>query len=162
VKGERSWKAVAVALAAGAVAASLNTGLSAPRHREILARKQGDLQQIQADANRWVREDKLRVRLDAQHAWNPADLDELATRTLGAGVAKITPRPAQPGAGDWCRREATVDLRNVSYAEAARFLAAVAETPPAWRLREIEIQPSAAAGQGAMSLVLEALEKRQP
>ena len=56
----------------------------------------------------------------------------------------------------------SVELRDVSYAEVALFLAAAAETPPAWRLREIEIKPSAEAGRGAMALTLEALEKKRP
>ena len=162
MKGERMWKAAVWTLSVAAVAASLNTGLSAPRHREIVSRKEADLQKIRAQAGRWAREDALRARLDAQQAWTPADLEALATRTLGANAAKITPRPALPVADGWQRREASVELRDVSYAEAAVFLAAAAETPPAWRLREIEINPSAEAGKGAMTLALETLEKKQP
>lgn len=160
--GERIWQAAVLVLAVGAVALSLNTVLSAPRQREIVARKQADLQQIRADANRWAREDALRVWMDAQQAWRPADLEELAVRALGAGAAKITLRPATAAADGWQRREASVDLGDVSYAAAAVFLAAGAETPPAWRLREIEFKPSAEAGRGALALVLEALEKKQP
>ena len=37
MKRERLWNLLALALAAAAVAASLQTGLSAKRHREILA-----------------------------------------------------------------------------------------------------------------------------
>ena len=162
MKGERLWKAGALALSVVALAASLNTLLSAPRHREILARKEADLLKIRAQAGRWAREDALRARLDAQQAWTPADLEALATRTLGAGAAKIAPRPAAPAAAGWQRREAAVELRDVSYAEAALFLAAAAETPPAWRLREIEIRPSAEAGKGAMTVALETLEKKRP
>lgn len=162
MKGERLWKAGALALSVVALAASLNTLLSAPRHREILARKEADLRVIRAQAGRWAREDALRARLDAQQAWTPADLEALATRALGAGAAKIAPRPAAPAAADWQRREATVELRDVSYAEAALFLAAAAETPPAWRLREIEIRPSADAGKGGLTATLETLEKKRP
>ena len=162
MKGERIWKAAVLALSVGALAASLNTGLSAPRHREILARKAADLRTIRAQAGRWAREDALRAGLDARQAWTPADLEALAARTLGAGAAKIAPRPAAPAAAGWQRREATVELGDVSYAEAALFLAAAAETPPAWRLREIEIRPSAEAGRGAMTLALETLEKKRP
>ena len=162
MKGERIWKATVWVLSVWAVAASLNSVLSAPRQREIMAKKEADLHKIQTYTDRWAREDALRELLDSQQAWKPADLDELATRTLGANQAKITPRPATPIADGWQRREMSVDLRTASYAEAAVFLAAAAEASPAWRLREIDIKPSAEAGQGAMTLVLESLEKKQP
>ena len=162
MKGDRLWKAVAGVLSVWAVAASLNTVLSAPRHREILLRKESDLQKIRAQASRWDREDQWAHRLDAQQAWKPLDLDEVATRTLGGNVAKITPRPVSSLANGWLRRETAVDLRDVSYAEAALFLSALSEAAPAWRLREVEFSPSAEAGKGAMTLALEALEKKQP
>ena len=162
MKGERGWKAAALGLAVLAVAASLNAVLSAPRHQEVLARKEADLRKIQAQAGRWAREDALRNMLEARQAWTPAALEELAIRALGVDVAKITPRPATPAANGWQRREATVELREASYAEVAGFLASAAEMPPAWRLREIEIRPSAEAGKGAMTLALEALEKKRP
>jgi hypothetical protein len=81
---------------------------------------------------------------------------------LGPRVARVTPRPAAPAAEGWQRREATVEAAGVPYADAARFLAAAAEQPPGWRLREMEFRPSAEAGQGALTLVLEALEKKRP
>ncbi len=162
MKDERIWKGMAGVLSVAAVVLTLNTFLSAPRQQEIVARKEADLRQIQAYAGRWAAEDAFRGWLDAQQAWKPADLDELAVRTLGANAAKITPRPATPAADGWQRREVSVDLREVSYDEAALFLSAAAETPPAWRLREIDIKPSAVAGKGAMTLVLESLEKKRP
>jgi hypothetical protein len=162
MKGERIWKASALALSVLAVAATLNTGLSAPRQREILVRKETALRNIQAYAGRWAREDALKNQLAAQQAWKPVDLDELAVRTLGANTAKITPRPATAAADGWQRREVSVEMREVPYTEAALFLAGAAETPPAWRLREIEIKPSAEAGKGGMTVVLEALEKKRP
>jgi hypothetical protein len=162
MKGERIWKAAALALIVAAVAASLNVFLSAPRQKEIIARKEADLRKIQSQAGRWSQEEAYRLRLDAQQAWTPADLDELATRTLGANLAKITPRPATPAADGWRRREVAVEVRAAAYAEVARFLAAAAANPPAWRLREIELKPAAEAGQGALTCVLETLEKKQP
>lgn len=162
MKTERICKAAALALSVAALAASLHAGLSAPRHREILRRKQADLLRIQAHAGRWAREDALRARLDAEQAWQPANLDEIAIRTLGMDAARIAPRPATPAADGWQRREASVEIASAPYAEAIVFLAAAAETPPAWRLREIEIRPSAEAGKGAMTAVLEALEKKRP
>lgn len=162
MQGERIWKGMAWTLAAGALAASLNAGLSAARHREILSGKEKDLRKIQVYAGRWAQEDALRAALEKRQAWTPADLDELATRTLGAGAAKFAPRAATAVAGGWLRREVSVDLRDVSYGEAALFLAAAAESVPAWRLREIEIDPSAQAGRGAMVLLLESLEKKRP
>ena len=162
MKGERLWKAVVGALSVWAVAASLNTVLSASRHRDILLRKEADLQKIRTQASRWNREDQWARRLDAQQAWKPVDLDEVATRTLGGNAAKITPRPVSSLANGWLRRETAVDLRDVSYAEAALFLSALSEVAPAWRLREVEFSPSAEAGKGSMALTLEALEKKQP
>ena len=162
MQGERMWKAVALALTVAALAASLNSFLSASRQQEIVARKTADLLSIQAYANRWAPEDALRKRLDAQQAWQPVDLEELATRTLGAQVAKITPRPATPAAAGWQRREVSIEVRDAPYDEVALFLAAAAATPPAWRLREIEIKPSTEAGKGTLTSVLEALEKKQP
>ncbi len=162
MKGERIWKAVVLALSVWAVAASLNTVLSASRHREILARKEADLQKIRAQANRWSREDQWSRRLDAQQAWKPVDLEEVATRALGANVAKITSRPVSLLAKGWQRRETAVDLHNVSYAEAALFLSALSETSPSWRLREVEFGSSSEAGNGSLILALESLEKKQP
>jgi hypothetical protein len=160
--GERIWKVATWTLSVLAVATSLNIWLSATRQREIIAQKQQDFVKVQAYAGRWAREDALRVWLEARQAWKPADLDELAVRFFGANMAKITPRPAMPAANGWQRREASVEMRDMAYAELAQFLVAAAETPPAWRLRELEIRPSAEGGKGAMMLVLEALEKKQP
>ena len=160
--GERVWSALAGALAVAAVAATLNTLLSAPRHREIAARKQDDLSRIRDLAGRWAKEDALRARWDGQKAWAPADLNEVAIRTLGADVAQISPRSATPAGDGWQRREASVEIREAAYAEVALFLASASEKPPAWRLREIEIRPSTEAGKGGATLVLEALEKKQP
>ena len=162
MKGERVLKFAALALSLAAALASLHLILSAPRHAEIVARKEADLRSIQAHAGRWAQEAAWRDQLDAQQSWTPADLDELASRTLGAHAAKIAPRPATPAADGWQRREAAVEVRAVSYAAVAQFLSAAAAQPPAWRLREIEIKPSAEAGQGALTCVLEALEKKKP
>jgi hypothetical protein len=162
MKADRLWHIAALVLAVAAAAASLHTWLSAPRHAEILRRKESDLRQIEAHANRWAREDAYRGFLDAQQAWQPVRLEEIAIRTLGMDVARVVPRPAAPAADGWQRREVSVEIPSVSYAEAVLFLAAAAESLPAWRLREIDLRPSAEAGTGAMTAVLEALEKKQP
>ena len=162
MKRERLWNLLALALAAAAVAASLQTGLSAKRHREILGRIEADRAEIQNQAGRWAREDAFRAGLDARQAWTPADLDALANRAFGPGVAKITPRPAVPAADGWRVREASIELRDVAYPAAAAFLADAAGGAPAWRLRELDVRPSAEAGRGALTLVLEALEKKRP
>lgn len=162
MKAERASVVLALAMTVAAAAASLHLVLSGPRHREILARKEGDLERIQALAGRWAKESAFCRQLDAQQAWAPADLEEVATRTLGVGVAKISARTASPVAEGWQRREAAVEMAGVPYAEAILFLMAAAEAPPAWRLREIELRPSAEAGKGACTVVLEALERKQP
>ena len=159
---ERVWKGLAIALAALAAAATLQTTLSAPRHRDLLARKEADLAKIRTFAGRWAAEDALRADWDRRQIAQPADLAELAVNALGTGAAKISPRSPVPAAGDWQRREAAVELPSVSYAEAATFLAAAAAAEPPWRLREIDVRPAAEAGQGAWSLVLETLEKKRP
>ena len=159
---ERVWKGLAIALAALAAAATLQTTLSAPRHRARLARKEADLAKIRTFAGRWAAEDALRADWDRRQIAQPADLAELAVNALGTGAAKISPRSPVPAAGDWQRREAAVELPSVSYAEAATFLAAAAAAEPPWRLREIDVRPAAEAGRGALSLVLETLEKKRP
>ena len=160
--GERVWKGLAVALAALAAAATLQTVLSAPRHRDMLARKEADLAKIRTFAGRWAAEDALRADWDRRQVGLPADLAELAVNSLGVGAAKISPRSPVPAAGGWQRREAAVELSSVPYAEAATFLAAAAASEPPWRLREIDVRPAAQPGRGAMSLVLETLEKKRP
>jgi len=162
MKGERLWKILAGGLSVAAVAITLNTMLSAPRQREILLKKEGDLRKIQASQSRWVQEDAYCDWLDAQQAWSPIDLDALAARTLGTRAARISPRPAVPAADGWQKREVSIEIREATYDEVALFLSTAAETPPAWRLREIEITPSAEVGQGALTCVLEALEKKNP
>ncbi len=161
MKPDRDWGMVAIGLAVVAVAATLHSGLSLPRYRETILRKQRDLQSIQAHAHRWELEDEYRRQLDGAGAWQPADLDEIAVRILGRDVARVTSRPAKPVSDGWQVREVAVDLREVSFAEAGMLLAAASETRPAWRLREIDIRPSAEAGKGAMTMVLEALEKKR-
>ena len=74
MKAERFWKAFAMFLAIWAVAASLHTLLSAPRHREIFDRMEADFRQIQSQAGRWAHEDALRAGLEANRAWKPAFL----------------------------------------------------------------------------------------
>jgi len=162
MKAERSWKILAGVLSLAALAFTLNTILSAPRQREILVQKESDLQQVQSAQSRWAREDVFRLWLDAQQAWTPVNLDDVATRTLGDKTARISPRPAVPIADGWQQREVSVEIREAPYDEIAVFLSHAAQSPPAWRLREIELRPSAEAGKGAMTCVLEALEKKQP
>lgn len=160
--GERAWKGLAVALAALAAAATLHVWLSAPRHREILARKEADLTKIRTFAGRWAAEDALRADWDRRQVAQPADLAELAVNALGAGAARISPRSPVSAAGGWQRREVAVELPSVAYVEAAGFLAAAAASEPPWRLREIDVRPAAEPGRGALSLVLETLEKKTP
>jgi len=162
MKAERFWKILAGALSVAAMAMTVNTTLSAPRLREILIQKEADLQQVQSAQSRWAQEDVYRLWLDAKQAWTPTDLDELATRTLGEGIARISPRPAVTIIDGWQLREATVKINEAPYDEIALFLSHAAENPPTWRLREIDIRPSAEQGKGAMTCVLEALEKKQP
>lgn len=160
MRANRPWVLLA-ALAAGiAVAVTLHVGLSAARHRAILARKQQDLAAIQQFAGRWAPEEAWRDFLESQRAYIPADLEDIATRTLGANQARITLRPAEVIADGWQRRSAAVELANVNLAEAITFLSTAAETSPAWRLREITVRATAQPGHGAMSVVLETLEKR--
>ena len=159
---ERVWKGLAVALAALAAAATLQTTLSAPRQRDLLARKEADLAKIRTFAGRWAAEDALRADWDRRQIAQPADLAALAESALGTGAAKISPRSPVSVAGGWQRREVAVELPSVAYAEAATFLAAAAAAEPPWRLREIDVRPAAEAGQGAWSLVLETLEKKRP
>ena len=161
MKTERFWNALALLLAVAAVAASLQIWLSGPRHREILGQMSDDLRQIRSYSGRWAREDAFRAGLDASRAWKPVDLDELGIRLFGPGVARVTPRPAVPAAEGWHVREASVEFREASYARIEAFLAAAAAGDPAWRLREIDVKPSAEAGSGAATLVLEALEKKR-
>jgi hypothetical protein len=159
---ERIWKGLAIGLAALAVAASLNTLLSAARYREIVIRKQADWQQIAGYADRWAQEDAFRQQLDARQAWVPAELEDLATRTLGAGAVQVAPRPAVAVGANWQRREAAIALRDVAYPQVESFLSALAANPPPWRLREVDIKPGTEPGGGSMTLVVEALEKKQP
>jgi len=149
-------------LSVAAVAVTLNTVLSASRAREILMRKQADLRQVQSSQNRWAGEEAYRAWLDDRQAWTPASLDQLATRALGSHAARVSPRPAVPATDGWQQREASIEIREAAYDEMALFLSMAAETPPAWRLREIEMSPSAEAGKGAATCVLEALEKTHP
>ncbi len=162
MKADRLWNIAVLVLLAAAVAVSLHGWLSAPRHREIVERKERDLQQIRSHAGRWAREDAYRADLDARQAWQPARLDDIAIRTLGMDAARISPRPAESAADGWQRREVSVEITSAPYGEAMLFLAAAAETPPPWRLREIDLRPSAEAGKGALTVVLEALEKKRP
>ena len=162
MKTERIYMASVVVLVAVAVASSVQMRMSAARHHEIIQRKAESLARIETLAGRWRQEDDYRAQFEAQGAWHPADLDALAVQTLGEGTARLAPRPAVPAADGWQRREVSVEIPTVAYAQAIQFLAVAAETLPAWRLREIELRPSADAGQGSMTAVLEALEKKRP
>jgi hypothetical protein len=154
--------ATAVVLAVWAVAATLNTALSSFRQREILNRKKEDLQRIRRLADRWAVEEAWQARLEALKAWTPARLEAMADGSLGEGAARVSVRPAVPAAGEWQVREAVVEIREVPYEALSRFLGGVSEAPPAWRLRAVELRPSAEAGKGDAILTFEALEKKQP
>ena len=160
MRANRQWILLATLAAGIAVAVTLHLSLSAARHREIVARKQQDLAAIQQVAGRWALEEAWRDSLESQHAYTPAELEDIATRTLGTDQARITLRPAEAIAHGWQRRTAAVEMTNVDYAEAAIFLAIAAESSPAWRLREISLHATAQPGQGSLSLILETLEKR--
>ena len=162
MNSERIWTAVTTTLAAAAAAWTLHTLLSAPRQADILGRKAQDLQRIRAVATRWAREDAYRAALESRQAWRPDDLGETATRALGEGVARLSPRPAAPLADGWQLREVAVELPGVPLPEAAVFLAAAGDSLPPWRLREIEIRAAPDRGKGTVNAVLEALERKQP
>lgn len=157
---ERTWKWWAGGLAAVAVALTLHTALSAPRHRQLMSRKTAALKSILHVQSRWAPEEAYRRQLEQEGADSPADLEQIATRTLGAGTANLSAKQAEASAGGWQRREVSVSARNVAFDEFAVFLAQAAETPPAWRLREIEWRPSSEPGKGGVTCVLEALEKK--
>ncbi|MDD2240856.1 MAG: hypothetical protein PHO14_01875 [Kiritimatiellae bacterium] len=159
MRTERVYAVSVMVLAGLALVSTLQMRMSAARHHEIIQRKADHVAQIEMLAGRWEREDRYRARLEAQGARQPADLDALAVHMLGEGTVRLAPRPATPAADGWQRREVAVEIPSVAYAQAIQFLAAAAETLPAWRLREIDLRPSAEPGQGSMTAVLEALEK---
>jgi Flp pilus assembly protein CpaB len=162
MRAKRLYTVWIVALVGLALASTLQMRMSAARHHEIIQRKADNVARIETLAGRWGLEDDYRAQLEAQGAWQPADLDALAVQMLGEGTARLAPRPATPAADGWQRREVAVEIQSVAYAQAIQFLAAAAETLPAWRLREIDLRPSADSGQGSMTAVLEALEKKRP
>ena len=162
MKAERVWKAVALAFAAVAAAATLHVWLSGFRYRETLAQKRDNLRQISVYAERWAREEALRNRWEAQQAWSPAELDDMVARTLGADAAAISPPQATPAGAGWRRSTATLEVKAGPYAVAAGLLTGLGAGAPPWRLREINFRPAAEAGQGTMSLAVEALEKVHP
>ena len=159
---ERYWQAGALLLGVLAVAFTLDTWLSAARHRDILAAKEEAGQKVAAYAGRWAREDAYRDSLERQQAWHPVELDDLATRLLGLHTVQITPRPATAVAAGLQRREVAIQMNNVTYAEAALFLADAAAGLPPWRLQDLTLAPAAEAGKGNLAAVLVALEKKQP
>lgn len=159
---ERYWPVAVLLLGALAVVVTLDTWLSAGRHRDILHAKDDARQKVAAYAGRWAREAAYRQDLDRQQAWQPVALPELASRWLGPHAAQITPRPATAAADDWQRREVAIQLDNVPFAEAAQFLAEAAASLPPWRLQELTLAPSAEAGHGHLTAVLVALEKKSP
>ena len=149
-------------LAALALAVGVQGWLSGPREREILARKEADLAFVRAQAGRWAGEEAFRARRETHGGGAAAELEPIAERTLGAGVARLTPRPAEAAGEGWQRREVTVEIREAPLAEAVLFLAAASEGPGGWRLREIDVRPGAVAGRGGLTAVLEALERKAP
>lgn len=157
---ERTWKWWAGGLAILAVALTLHTLLSAPRHQQLMSRKAAALKSVLQVQSRWAAEEIYRFGLEKEGADTPVDLEQIATRTLGAGTANLSARQAEDAAGGWQRREVSVSVRDVAFDEFAVFLAEAAGNPPAWRLREIEWRPSSEPGKGAVTCVLEALEKK--
>lgn len=162
MKAERLWRTIALALAVAAAAVSLHLWLSGFRYRDTLAHKQETLRQVRSYAGRWAGEESLVDQWEAQQAWAPAELDELVARTLGAAAVRITPHQPSLAFAGWQRRAATLEVNAGSYADAAKLLTALGTSAPPWRVREIDFRPAAEAGQGALALDVEGLEKQHP
>ena len=150
---------VAGLLAVAAVVLSLHVALSAPAYRERLGRRLADLRAVESiAAERQAVLSRIAGRASAGDAEIAAALADAATETLGLDVASITlDAPADLAPLPAVLRTANVRIADAPYAEIAVFLDHAADATPAWHLRSASFEPSAEAGRGAASLVLQTL-----
>lgn len=157
-------QSIAAWLFAGvAVALSLHTWLSTPEKLARLQRRAADLETVHHLSTRWDAEMAYQQSLKAAGQIRPPDLPEMAARALeGKPQPRIQFRPARPALEGWQVREAQVEWDHVPYSLLAIFLDYAGGFRPGWRLQEISFHPDAEGAQGAVSLVLEALEMETP
>lgn len=156
---DRILHGIALVLGVAALAWSLDTALSAPRRRALLDRKAEAIRSLRLLAGRHAAE---RAWLDAMEtAGNtaPGPLAPLAARLFPDAAPSATPRAPVPAAAGWQMRGTLLTLSGVSFAELPAFCSALAGGHPPWRLRELELRPSAPPGTGDAVLLFESLEK---
>ena len=150
---------VAGLLAVAAAVLSLHVALSGPAWRERLDRRLADLRAVETiAAGRQAVLARLEGRGDPPGGDHAAALSAIATEVLGLDVAAVDlDAPADLAPLPAVLRTARVQVTDAPDDEIAVFLDRVADASPAWHLRSAAFDPSAEAGRGAATLVLQTL-----
>jgi hypothetical protein len=153
--------AAAFALAAAALLLTARTVTQTPRSLAQLARRHGDLLQLQGLAKRNA-SDRAAVQALAASTNQPPELAPWLREKLPGVEIDVQSRATTPLLPGWTAHRFDVLLADVPLAEAGRVLAEAESLRPPWRTVEVQITArEGAGGRSRVALVLEGLLRKE-
>ncbi len=155
------WRLAAVISAAAGLAATVRVGMGISGQLAVLRRRQSDA----AEARRLA--DELERRRAAQRLWTGLSSARLTPPEMlfraalpGLAAPEFIEREAEPLAGGWRRRTVEAVCPEAPFEAIGRYLAALADARPPWRLAAIRVTAAEGGrGYGRAILTLEGLER---
>lgn len=130
-----------------------------PRALAQIARRRGDLLQLQGLAERHAANRAALLTVEATTN-APVDLTAWLHERQPDWKAELQERDTTPLVAGWTVRRIDLRLPDVTLTDAVRWLAEAEALRPPWRAVEIQIVAGATAGQGQLNLVLETLARK--
>jgi hypothetical protein len=151
--------AAAAVVAVTGILLTIGSIRATPAARAQMARRAGDLAQLQAlsvDARR--AEEALRARA-AMGRERALPVEDLLMSAFPGLEAQVQPREKQPLGDGWFARTVEVVLEEAPLAGIGKLAEEGGALRPPWRVAELSIVASDRPGIGRVTLVLEAIEK---
>ena len=152
------WYGAAGLLAAGALWLTVRTAASTPRALAQLARRRGDLVQLQGLSERWIQQ-RSALQTVVEAGGQPVDLAAWFREQRPDLPVELSDRETVNLLEGWVVRRVDVRWADVTLAEVGLLANRLESLTPPWRVAEIQVAAGRRAGQGRVTLTLEALAK---
>ena len=147
-------------LAAVALWQTARTIADTPRNLAQLARRHGDLIQLQGLAERHAVNRAAVAALESTSG-TPPELKAWCQQQWPDLPVEVSERETVPLLPGWSVRRVDVRLADVTLAEVGHLLNQAEALRPPWRVVEAQLTAGSSAGRGRASLVMEALVRKE-
>ena len=152
------WYGVAGILALAALWLTVRTVVGTPRALAQLARRRGDLIQLQGLAERWIQQ-RSAMQTVVESGGQPVDLANWFREQQPDVPVELSDRETVSLMEGWMVRRVDVRWADASLAEVGRLVNQLETRTPPWRVAEVQVVAGRKAGQGRATLTLESLSK---